>query len=1516
MSLGQKSIFHILTSEAGLKLKSNGEGPHELGIEPSTFRRELCQKLMSHPQYPDPIIDQFLEALQELLDEDPAQFMTCLKPLLVNGESRFGTDSLIRILLGIDVIQSKLFDQLLERLPTFISESDNDSVESPIPRLILQQLKWLEYTVDPLRLTEKILEMIPITPLDIQREIIINLPEIINDSEQMTVIKALIDLMDQSHRLIVPILDALSNFIIQEDYMCKIRETVFDQLESADLEDLPLIIKFLLQTATLEDAFIIIKQIRERVDFRSIGKLQNEANQSKCNQKKKKEQVPESLILDSIKNGIQFHKFIMDAWIKAINDIKVTTKHMIIDVLVLLIMHSIPGAKKKVENIFRKKIESGLFTRELLEEAITCHYEGLQEYFNNIISLSESLLRSSQQQATLARAACSLYKSSFMVFETYEQQEIIASLVTHIGSGSNTEADSALSVLSHLVETDLVKICRFTIFVKGILDYLDNLSIDQIRILFDVLSKLICEDANYGDGRSGLLSEFSIVIQKQLSNPSEKYKQIGVIGALALVKTLGAKELSSNDVDPNSGLKDSEKRNPFLDIVKETLTKIERHCVRSMACLSFAFDELAYFISHDLLDEDLVIWINDKLASPFQDYFILDEDDISVYNKEAYHLPRIPIEPWMKIDGELLNIIYPLLCEPYVSADVRTSLGVKRDWIMSSCSMFKLWQACEKAKNKGSLEEIDALLGMGILMYEKQTAEHMKSNNYTKLMYETACNALFYAINWFREIVNAFWSQSDIDDTTCKKIITRLQNINELENLLTELLKITPTFQPFGFGVPTQKSVTKVRAIAIPIDTSQRNIIRAGKTARRSAISKGKIISARRIEEQEEEQSKINDSVPQFMCAADLRPLMRELEMETFGILKYGEFKKSQVDYDDNDDGSKDKEVCDDEIRLKPKEIIYLLEDLNRKLEHKISPSSMNIPFFAKKFKKNEINTKSKGFDLISRQSALEIVSTVSEKYLPLLLTQFESICNLLDPDNDVLLERNELNETQKCLELLLEIIHRLVSWSDLKSPDNVQTLINILNQISSRDDSLTESTTTSIQRDCLQKSITDVFEYLLKFSSKLPTANLAILFHKILCKVNELAPDPNELSVKFGDIARYFATYQWQDRKQLKPSSIVYLIQQDIHYSIDKIERIKYYADLVLPSLENNEEKVLQENPLFNKDTFQHFYKALSIELIETLREFKMNGTTEEILTQFTSMVYCWQRLVSFIKKNHKRVILSVVLRYGRGFIDLFVKKMLPFIDESFKLHRDVTLIIFKDFQNATRNIQTLCTHVKVAKDTMLAAMVPAVKKSLEIVIFQVKAMLQHNGYPPEAFFMGALKCRDIEGNIVDPNMPIDEDTRDEVNSVLNDDDDDDGDDEDIEKIEEEKQDENEEDDDNEIASETSRSADKIRERKGKKKTNTPQFEEMEDGSSEKNDGHITEDEEVDDASVAKTDSINSDVEQDIIELLDEYIEEKELESYNRKRSECSADDDENESAAASSSKSTHKRLRMESNK
>ena len=149
--------------------------------------------------------------------------------------------------------------------------------------------------------------------------------------------------------------------------------------------------------------------------------------------------------------------------------------------------------RRKIQTIFRKKTANGLFSKLLLQETILCHADGLKEYFNSILSLSESLLRSSQQQSVIAPIACALYLSSFKAFDAYHRQEVVGSLVTHIGSGSQTEVNSAMSVLLHIVREDTQKMSRFTIFIKGILDYLDNLTIDQIQILFEILSNLALE---------------------------------------------------------------------------------------------------------------------------------------------------------------------------------------------------------------------------------------------------------------------------------------------------------------------------------------------------------------------------------------------------------------------------------------------------------------------------------------------------------------------------------------------------------------------------------------------------------------------------------------------------------------------------------------------------------------------------------------------------------------------------------------------------------------------------------------------------------------------------------------------------------------------------------------------------------------------------------------------------------------------------------------------------------------
>jgi Fanconi anemia group D2 protein len=131
--------------------------------------------------------------------------------------------------------------------------------------------------------------------------------------------------------------------------------------------------------------------------------------------------------------------------------------------------------------------------------------------------------------------ASTLYCHAFTSFTGYYQQEVVGSLVTHIGSGYASEIDAALDVLTNLVETCSPAMAPYAVFLKGILDYLDALSLPQIRKLFSMLSWLTSESP----GNAGMIQdEMHIIIRKQLSSTNMKYKRIGIIGAVMIVKGL------------------------------------------------------------------------------------------------------------------------------------------------------------------------------------------------------------------------------------------------------------------------------------------------------------------------------------------------------------------------------------------------------------------------------------------------------------------------------------------------------------------------------------------------------------------------------------------------------------------------------------------------------------------------------------------------------------------------------------------------------------------------------------------------------------------------------------------------------------------------------------------------------------------------------------------------------------------------------------------------------------------
>ena len=87
-----------------------------------------------------------------------------------------------------------------------------------------------------------------------------------------------------------------------------------------------------------------------------------------------------------------------------------------------------------------------------------------------------------------------------------------------------------------------------------------------------------------------------------------------------------------------------------------------------------------------------------------------------------------------------------------------------------------------------------------------------------------------------------------------------------------------------------------------------------------------------------------------------------------------------------------------------------------------------------------------------------------------------------------------------------------------------------------------------------------------------------------------------------------------------------------------------------------------------------------------------------------------------------------------------------MPSVERLFRRKRIGCVDLIKKLQMVTRFLQTICSHSKISQDVSLANNVPLLKKSLEVLVFRVKAMLSANNCL-DAFVLGTLKNRDLQG-------------------------------------------------------------------------------------------------------------------------------------------------------------------------
>ncbi|KAJ7964604.1 Fanconi anemia group D2 protein-like [Quillaja saponaria] len=1400
-------------ADAGCTLL-NPSGPPCLPSDPHKLRRHL-QRLFSSSENASSLRSDFLSGFSSYI-QSPKNLRRVLIPSNRNGFGPTRSESLVRQLLLVPSIQQDLQLLLLEKLPEYFDiYAENNgvsmSLEDDTARLIINQLRWLDFIVDTSSFTDKLMQVLSICPPKLKREIIESLPEIIGDLNNKDVIDSLEQMLQEDSTVIMPVLESLSNLNLDSQLQEKVTMIALSCIRTIDAEHMPCLLRYLLLSSNPECIRRIITQIRKHLKF--VGASNSFVTQSKKFKGKSPVDNSEASILNVLSSCLKIRNILCQEILKELECLKNPQDHRVIDIWLLILVHlNSESLQKSCGKIIKKKIIEDCIQKDMFDQCIHAK-ELVKDHFRSFLSLSEYLLACKEEKTR--DFGLHLYISLFEeLADTYSRQEVLGSLVTHVGSGVSSEVRSALQTMGLLASKYAKELISFSPFINGILDYLEGFSVENLHKVYEVFSHLALSAQSYPDScGSSIANELLMIVRKQVSHPDMKYKQMGLIGTLKIVSCIG----DANDVNCSY---QSQKSNSeeALELLR---TSLDSSKLLPLPLILF-YDELSVMLDHKTLHPVIMEWIG-KHVGEFESIFLSDLEAGHLHSNDSYC--GLEGELWMNLDGDISPVCLSIL--PLASSSMESSS------LQVLPAKFLLLSTIERSTNHGSLGGIDALLGCPLHLPSSKYFSEAGWKSLTQKQKQIVCLSLYYAANWIRELLNAFCTQlvgnltsQATKEEIISKLMNRLRNLVFLESLLDNFMKSCSLSIPeLHFYMEHCRSTL----------SNQPHIVGHVLRKNRHEITHDSTSPKKMAHKRNSKASKSSNTDTKLQQPTIL-DMLKKAGIATSQELPGGDPSGPSTKGTTNESG--DQSPLDSsnpftvEISAVPKDLeaqrfnfrpllvqCYFILTFPKSQESCCSDPTAELPLYL--YLLRDIQSKLKYLTLgkhlsgFIRMTGVEFIIRIRPLFTSLerhlnaavsALREGNEICSehwkvqsafAGNPDIPYLL----LTKSSVSIAVIKEILHCLGKMLNL--PDIVtdkSVLSDLLEAFQSTNTpDVSSGINANIEPGTLEYLllgaflfVEDILEIACSYSFMVAAESLLTLESIITSakKSLHMSLEGNgkgknselfqgfiqSLCSRLRNSSQRLLRNTWDDLeggRKCRGETIQKILHIYLENSDSTSDSLEQLACSILPQVslgKTTEEGGAHGFPTLRSTTLTVWYRELHevnltilyklIKEVVIMKKSKggiQHRTVEDVLVDLRQSVNVVVSLVNMCRTHDKAAVHGMAIKYGGRFVDCFLKAF-DFLQANFQTHNQLIINLVKQLQMATRTIQTLCSEAKGMKRTNITSKIPSTKRSMERFLFHVKALL-YTTPSGCTFWMGNLKHKDLSGEVVSSQAYVDVD-------------------------------------------------------------------------------------------------------------------------------------------------------------